>query len=222
MTAERHKGESSGDMRQDDQNKRYLIMDSNNMPLARCVLESNADAPNWQVRLLDDKALSLEEDDTVQLVSMTPGLPALLGRIVRKRNDRLVLEKLRSLGMDARQNLRMPTSFLSYIYPLTGPWIGRRKIRSKDLSCGGIAFYSEVYLDLGELVEVVIPITVEPLILKCQILRSGAADDGLTFYAAKFIDMCNEEETIVREAVFNVQLQQRSSATGDEVKGIGR
>ena len=48
-----------------------------------------------------------------------------------------------------------------------------------------------------------------PLEIACRTV-DGRED---TLYAAKFIDLCNDEETILREAVFNLQLSGRPRRT---------
>lgn len=127
-------------MTQELQSNAYLLLDSRNAPLARGLLESPPESPTWQVRVLDDKISAVMEHEEIQLVSMASSGTALLGRILRSRNDFVVLEKLQRLDSDMRQNLRMPTHFHSFLYPLTGSWRGRREIEANDLSCGGLAF----------------------------------------------------------------------------------
>ena len=75
--------------------------------------------------------------------------------------------------------------------------------------CGGVAFYCAPVLQVGDCCEIVIPVTVQPVILKCQILRRNDLSGERCLYAAKFIEMCDDEETVVREAVFRVQLKSR-------------
>ena len=60
---------------------------------------------------------------------------------------------------------------------------------------------------VGDRVEVVIPITrVAPLLMVCQILRK-TQEDHAKFYAAKFLNLLSEQESMIREAVFSVQLK---------------
>ena len=200
-------------MTQEIQKNSYLLMDSRDGPLARALLLSQPDDPNWQVQVLEDKIDVMMEHEEIQMIPMAENGPILLGRIVRSRNDKLFVEKLKSLDNERRQNLRMPTNFKSFLYPVTGSWLGRRDVEAKDLSCGGIAFYCAHSLAVEEVAEVVIPITEEPVILRCHILRQRETDrEDAKLYAAKFIDMCPDEEMIVREAVFNIQLKGRSRA----------
>ena len=127
-----------------------------------------------------------------------------------------MVEKLQRLDSDLRQNLRMHTSFETLIYPITGSWKGRRWVESNDLSCGGIAFFSRYPLEDREQFELVVPITAQPVVLRCEIIRKRPCSrEGEEMYAAKFVDMCHDEEMLVREAVFNVQLSSRPRRSGE-------
>ena len=124
------------------------------------------------------------------------------------------VHKLPNNGNDMRKNLRVPVQVDSFAYPLSGSWRGRRAVETHDLSCGGVAFFCDREFQVGEQFEVVIPVTSEPLVVKGQILRQRTVDGREdTLYAAKFIDLCNDEETILREAVFNLQLSGRPRRT---------
>ena len=193
------------------QGKLYALLDSRNAVLAQGRLENPPDAPEWQVRVPEDKISAVMEHEEIQLVPIDGDGDALLGRVRRNRNDLIVLQKLQSLGSEMRQNLRMPTHFQSFIYPVSGGWKGRRQAEANDLSCGGVAFFCAQQLEDGEVVELVVPITSEPLILKCQVLRRRPSDrENEVLYAAKFVEMCDDEEMIVREAVFSVQVRSRA------------
>lgn len=197
-------------MSQGRKKKQYLLLDSRSTPLARGELVSSEEGDTLQVRVLEDKHAEVMEHEEIQLIPMEKDSPPQLGRILRGRSDWIEVQKLKSLDSDRRKNLRMPVHFASFIYPISGRWKGRREVESNDLSCGGIAFFSKESLKEGERMEVVIPITSQPLILRCEILRVRPSDRAdQTMYAAKFIDMCDDEDMLVREAVFNVQLSTR-------------
>lgn len=194
-----------------------LILDSKYVPQARGILESPFDAPHIHVRILDGKTDEVFTHSVIQVITMQPDAPARLGRIIGRRGDVMVLEPLRALGAEVRENLRMPVAFESFVYPLTGEWHGRIPVQGRDLSCGGISFYAAFLFEEGEQIEIVIPITANPLILKCEILKLRTANKDLQIYAAKFIDMIDDEESRVREAVFSIQLQNRASALRDDL-----
>ena len=53
----------------------------------------------------------------------------------------------------------------------------------------------------------VVPVTSQPLVVRGEILRQRPTErEGVTLYAAKFVNLCNDEEMLLREAVFNLQL----------------
>lgn len=196
-------------MNQEGSENRYLILDSRDKPLAYGRLEQFPDAHYFRVRVLDKKVVDVLHHEIIQLIGTSEEAKGLLGRILQRDGDCLVLERLRALGEDVRQNLRMPVSFSSFLYPVTGDWKGRCAVESLDLSCGGVAFFCGQELGQGELAEIVIPITSSPLVVTCEILRRRPDIRDIPLYQAKFVNLCHEEEMLIREAVFSVQLSSR-------------
>lgn len=200
-----------------DVENQYLVLDSRGEPLARAMLESRQDAPTWQFEVLDGKTDAVMAHEELQFLPIADGKQALLGRVLRCRGERISVEKLQRLDSELRQNLRMPTSFETLIYPITGSWKGRRWVESNDLSCGGISFFSRYALEAGERFETVIPITTQPVLLRCEVIRERPCSrEDMVMYAAKFVEMCHDEEMLVREAVFNVQLSTRPRKSEEE------
>ncbi|MCI8909979.1 MAG: PilZ domain-containing protein [Oscillibacter sp.] len=191
--------------RQDD--KLYMLLDSGNTPLAHCLMQGPTDGQTLQVEILGGREDAVGAHEIVELISMGRSNMAYQCKVLRQRGERFALEKLMELDPEVRRNLRVPIRFESFLYPLSGRWKGRRNIRSIDLSCGGIGFFSGPGLRAGERMEVVIPLTDEPLILRCEILRINELKEERVMYAAKFVEMCEDEEVMVRKAVFNIQLQ---------------
>lgn len=196
--------------------RRYLLLDSMNTPLARGEMEGPANETIFQMLVLDNDVDKVARHEVIVLMSMSGSEPPLQCRIVRQRGDRVALEKIASLDPDLRRNLRVPIKFDTFIYPITGRWRGRRAVQSIDLSCGGVAFYGDEGLEVEEKLEMVIPVTEEPVILRCQILRKQELRNDKLLYAVKFVDMCEDEEVTVREAVFSIQLENRPHAAGDD------
>ena len=191
----------------------YLLLDSKGAAIARGRIQGKTDGPYWQIQVEDGKIDDILQHKNLKLLSIMDAGPSYEGVIVRSRNDMIQLEvsKLNRDTGDMRRNLRVPVRFKSLIYPVTGRWRGRREIESHDLSCGGIAFFTDHSLNIGERLEVVVPVTVEPLVVTGEILRMRPTErSDLILYASKFIDLCNDEETILREAVFNLQLKGRA------------
>lgn len=191
-------------------NARYLILDAEKRPLTYGELLDPPEAERFQIRVPADRLETVMERPTVQLIGISEGAGVLVGRVEDSRGDDIVvITKLEALDENLRQNLRMPVRFSTFLYPVTGAWKGRRQAESVDLSCGGIGFTCRERLEEDELLEIVIPITIQPLVVTCRILRIRQEEDGGFFYAAEFIELCNGEESMLREAVFSVQLSSR-------------
>ena len=193
-----------------NKNNIVLLLDSGNNPLGSAKLLTSTNGQMLEIQVLDGKEDEVARHEVINLVEVSGGKTSLQCRLLRQRDDRFALERIALLDSSFWRNLRVPVRFSSFIYPLPGArWQGRRAISSINLSCGGVAFYSAPVLQVEDCCEVVIPVTVQPVILKCQILRRNELNGDRCLYAAKFIDMCDDEETIVREAVFRVQLKSR-------------
>lgn len=205
--------------------KTYLLLDNDGAAIAQAKVEGETDTPNWQLKVFDDKIDDVAEYETVRLMSISDSAPSYEGKVLRCRNDMVQLEVKRIVSAvnDKRRNLRVPASFESFIYPVSGRWRGRRGIRAIDISCGGIAFYSVDDLSRGEVMEVVVPVTSQPLIVECELLRRNEEENGQTMYAGKFVGLCDDEEVFLRESVFALQFRSRprrkKSAAPKKVSG---
>ena len=185
----------------------YLILDSKGNPLANAVLESPLNSEVLQIRILKGKEDVVAEHREIQLIGLDDSSPNRVGLIVRQKDDKMVIQPTAALGPAARENLRIVTDFESVMYPASGRWKGQRKIKAKDLSCGGLAFYSSIPLGEREIVEVVLPVTDSPLVVRTQVLRALPDDTSdKPLYASKFVDLIQDEEALIRKAVFSIQI----------------
>lgn len=199
----------------------YLILDSANTPLAHGKMETPPGSKPMRMLVLEAKVDNVMEHGEVNLIGMGSSDLPMRCRVLRQRGDRVLLEKLGTLDGELRRNLRVPVQFDTFLYPLDGAWRGRRTARSLDLSCGGIAFLAEDGLELHDRAEIVVVPTENPVLLRCEVLRKQEREGGPFFYATKFVDMCEDEEVAVREAVFSLQLQsspRKPSANSQEVR----
>ena len=191
----------------------YLILNREGIPLAQAVLESPPGAEVVQMRLLQ------EDDDTdyitvgeVQLIGLDNSMTSKRGVVTMQRGPRLVIRPGEVLGAQARENLRIQTDFESVMYPVSGFWKGQRPIQGHDLSCGGLAFHTERALKSNEVVQVVLPVTDSPLLLKLRILRELPTEEPWPLYAGRFVDLCLDEEVMIRKAVFSIQVSRPRAA----------
>ena len=183
----------------------YLVLDGQGRALCQGVLESSPHADLLQVRLLGDDAEDMALTGEVQLIGLDDSLPARRGEVTRQRGCQIVVRPTAELGAEARENLRVRTNFKSVIYPVTGQWKGQRAIRCHDLSCGGIAFHTMQQLSPGEVAELVLPVTDEPLLLHLRVLRTLPTQEPVPLYAARFVDLILD--IMIRKAVFAIQVK---------------
>ena len=108
-----------------------------------------------------------------------------------------------------RRNFRVSVQMNSFLYPVDGNWEGRRRIETINVSCGGIAFYASPGLEIGETAEVVLPMTVPPLIIQVRLLRKQDINQDRSWYGAKFVELRPEADQMIGEAVFDIQRQNR-------------
>ena len=188
----------------------YVIMDGMSTVLAKGSLEKSKSPGMMRIRVSEGNIKGVLRAHKVQLSSSQEDGESWLCRVVDCDDDDIItLQVQRELkGSEARLNLRMPVYFKGYLYPLSGPSKVRVPYQANDLSGGGISFYCAPQFAPGDEMEIVIPVTrVAPLLLKCQVLRQLPGRDGESLYACKFVDIIDEQESMVREAVFNAQLK---------------
>lgn len=186
--------------------RKFLILDSRDTPLAHGYLQGRLDAPTCRLQVEEDVSQVLDHE-YIKLVDMSGPGETTEGRVCGARGDLVEVEVLRTVGEDLRRTLRIPVWFESFVYPVSGGWKGRARVEGHDLSCGGVSFFCDRPLEIGETVEIVIPVTTQPLILKAKVLRVRPSPQNRPLYAAAFLKMVREEETMVCEAVFGIQLQ---------------
>lgn len=192
-------------------NHTYMILDSQNNALASGELTSPPGTMPMRLQILDNNVDTVMEHEVIVLFSSKGSDLPIQCRILRQRGDDILVEKIATLDPEVRRNLRVPVRFDTFIYSLPGSgWRGRQPAQAIDLSCGGLAFYSEFHLEVHDTVEIVITPTEEPVILRCEILKRQDLQSRF-MYATKFVDLCEDEEVAVREAVFSLQLQARDA-----------
>lgn len=186
---------------------KYLVLDSKGTPVVHCTSLDSLTAPIWRLEMSEQDVERIMTHKNICLVGTEENCPAAEGRIMRSKGEMVWVESVRALNEELRENLRMPVRFETFIYPVTGSWKGRRVVFSYDLSCGGVSFFCAQPLENGEIAELVIPVTSQPLVLRVKILRRIPSSEPVPLYAARFVDLVREEESMVREAVFNIQLR---------------
>lgn len=188
---------------------KYIVTDSQNIPLASALLESDLDARVWSLHVLEGAAHVVADHQVIRLLGMEEGSPAKAARVLEQKGDVVLLEPQQSLGSEVRENLRVLAQDDTFIYPISGSWTGRRNAQVHDLSCRGVAFFCAEELARDEVLEIVLPLVEPPLILQAQVLRTRPSTQETPLYAAKFIHFIEDEEAAICEVVFAQQLRNR-------------
>lgn len=187
-----------------------LLLSKDSALLGRGELKSAPGDQSIQIKIISGEIKDITAAGVVQIIPTNQSVPPQMGQVLLDHGDLVVFRPMRQLGESMRQNFRMPVDFESFVYPASG---GRAFVRALDLSCGGIAMYSAQPLKEGERCEIVIPIIQEgPMIVDCEILRALPFNGPIQRYAAKFVDLIDDQESALREAVFQAQarsVQQR-------------
>ncbi len=183
----------------------YMLMDSSSHMLARGIrLPSPGQQLVLFIRLTEGDLQQVVAAGIVQAVPLDKSQPSQMTRVIDSRANAVALAPMRAQGATLRRNFRVPVTFESFVYPPTG---GRGSMRSIDLSSGGLAFRSPWTFAVGDQFEVVIPITSDgPLLLRAELLRVHLEPGAQNFYACKFLDLIDDEEAMLRETVFAIQI----------------
>ena len=184
----------------------YLIVNDRDKAVGKAELASPLGGEVIQFRLLVERGEPIEVGQVLRFMGNEESTPDFEGRVERRREDQIVVRSTAPLDKSTRKNLRVDVQFSSLIYPISGSWKGQRVIRGEDLSCGGVAFYCTEKLQVGEIAQIVLPMTENPLLLQVEILRIHTDRGPLPLYASRFVEMIHDEEALVRRAVFDIQL----------------
>lgn len=184
----------------------YLLVNEQDKVVGKATLASSLEGEVIQFRLQVERGVHIEKGQILRFIGNEENTPDFLGEVQYRRWNQIAVRATAPLDKTARKNLRVDVQFSSLLYPISGSWKGQRLIRGEDLSCGGVAFYCTEKLQVGEMVEIVLPMTENPLLLKAEVLRIHTEGRPIPLYAAGFVDMIHDEEALVRRAVFDIQL----------------
>lgn len=84
----------------------------------------------------------------------------------------------------------------------------------KDISCGGICFFTTESLRLGQAVEIIFEFTKDPLPVRLQIIRKESyLGDRNFYYGCKVISLNMFQESILKQAIFRIDIENKRSKT---------
>lgn len=189
----------------EDKENVWMLFDTAYTLVGQAILETQEGDSIAVLRPIGENA-----DDTRQLhiVLFSPADdPQVVyrGEVGGRRGGKLYLELVTRMEADTRRQLRVRMEFHSKLIRMQNGAPFRVSLKSIDLSGGGIAFECPAELQIGEVCEVVIPVTHPMLVLQMQILRKEPVSSLKWKYSAKFIELVHEEEANLMQAIFSEQ-----------------
>lgn len=191
---------------------RYMILNTEGIPMGHGTCQDAPETEVWRLVVDHSDVPKLRNLTHIHLVGASEYCVAVEGEILAWRDNIASVRMTKRLGRELRQNLRIPVRFESFLYSVNQEPPGRMPILSFDLSCGGLSFFCSRQLPPGLRVQVVIPVTSQPLLVDLEIIRCLSNQGVVPLYAAKFVDLLHEEESMIREAVFGLQFHHASSS----------
>ena len=128
------------------------------------------------------------------------------GSIERIRDNQLYFLAEEQIDSHLRRHLRITMPFRAYIFPSNGE-LKRHPVVCKDISCGGIALYTQLPLRSDQIYEIALACTEPPLLVNIRVLRDLKNDSGTYLYACEFIDLLPQEESMIQECIFEYDLR---------------
>lgn len=188
--------------------EKFVFLDDNHQTLASAVLLGQQGqtktflltyAPNCDLQKLNSF--------NVMSVNSTEFM-AWHGRVQQIRGDKVDFIAEERIDSRLRRKLRIQMPFRTYLYPMHGHST-RLPIISKDISCGGMAFYCVSPLKDGTKYDLPLPCTEPPIIVRLEVMRTIAKEKNL--YAGQFIDILPQEEAMIQESIFEYDLHHHSA-----------
>lgn len=187
----------------------YLILDEYQSSLTRGTLRNPPDAPVLEFEIPETDIHRLDGHTELQFLGFDEHSPSFHGTVNRRRGNRLAVQKGAPLGDNPLDSLRVPYEVDSFVYPVSGTWTGRIRMKTNDLSCGALAFTCSSELSMQEVVEVAVLTRDGVLLVHGKIIAHNHNPDGSSQYVSKFISGVAEVEQSIRKEVLYLQLKQR-------------
>ena len=183
--------------------EKFVFLDDNHQTLASAVLlGQQGQTKTFLLTYAPNCDLQKLTTFNVMSVNSTEFM-AWRGRVQQIRGDKLDFIAEERIDSRLRRQLRIQMPFRTYLYPMHGH-SARLPIISKDISCGGVAFYSSVPLSVGQTYEIALPCTEPPLLVKIEVLHVLSAEQKL--FACQFCDLLPQEEAMIQECIFEYDL----------------
>lgn len=158
------------------------------------------------------------------------------GQVVLEDGNRFSLENIENLSVKQRSEFKIQARFVSRITPILPRFIENmqedagvennsekkeddnfripveQEVMVRDISCGGIGFYSDSECSTALDYTIEIKITEQPLVVEVSVVRSEY--EGLTrkyVNGAKFVNLRYTEERMLRQTIMRMQVLERKA-----------
>lgn len=188
--------------------EKFVFLDDNHQTLASAVLVGQqGQTKTFLLTYVSDCDLQKLTSFNVMSVNSTEFM-AWHGRVQQIRGDKVDFIAEERIDSRLRRKLRIQMPFRTYLYPMH-EHCTRIPIISKDISCGGLAFYCVSPLENGTQYELPMPCTEPPIIVRLEIIRTISKEKNL--YAGQFIDILPQEEAMIQESIFEYDLHHHTA-----------
>ena len=188
--------------------KKFIILDDNQQTLASAILmEQQGQRKIFE--LTSTPSTDLLSLPAINILSLnSTEFMAWRGKAERLRCDQFYFWAEDRIDERLRRHLRIPMSFQTYLYPVSGV-LFRLPVVSKDISCGGIAIYSMEPLLTDPVFGIALPCAEPPLLVRLNVLRTRPS--GSNLYSCQFVDLLPPEDAMNQECIFEYDLHHHSA-----------
>ena len=158
--------------------EKFVFLDDNHQTLASAVLLGQQ-GQNKTFLLTYAPNCDLQKLTSLNVMSVnSTEFMAWHGRVQQIRGDKVDFIAEERIDSRLRRKLRIQMPFRTYLYPMHGHST-RLPIISKDISCGGMAFYCASPLKDGTKYDLPLPCTEPPIIVRLEVMRTIAKEKNL-------------------------------------------
>ena len=182
------------------------------------VTSTNISAVSGRIILMGEDFNLIPHHTIVEVVGyLEDGIVFMKGQVTLSTRSQLNVEILKSDGKQERRSYLKVRVFMNAklvrafsLGRRRKPYVFNDQIQTRDLSLGGVAFYSNRTLFRKQRIEIDLNMLKPGFIAKAEVLRreKGTFRGGFRYkYGCRFLDMSGEEERVLCEFVFRTQIE---------------
>ena len=201
--------------------KKYLVLTDNNITLSEAYL-IYMNAGYAVLRLKSERILKeISGMKFIRFHKLESYAEMFEGEVCQVKEDRLYVDGVVNISACMRSDLKVKVKSSSTITiadkdKKDGDGEERYLVSFLDISCGGLCIQSSADLDTDRVYEIIIPITVEPIMLNFEIKRKNFDEERKVYiYGGRFKNLNHNEERLLREAIFRLQMRENRKLLGN-------